>query len=146
MTLGAGIGRPAFLCCFSLLSSVTLDKSQPQATFLSPDYTFDFEILWLHCVLNWGLFPEGIYNPVDDTRPNIISQLENQTSAERPFMEEKKLRWPLKNKSDLQRWGTGKQALLILPWDFWLRLLHRLCPAFLHVVIFGRWCFNQWFV
>ena len=137
-----------FLCCFHLLSSVTLGKSQSQVTFLSPDYYFLF---WnrIHCVLNWGLFPEGIYNPADDLRPTIISQLGNQTSDESPFREEENPRWPLKNASDLRRWGAGRHASLILHWDFQLRLTSQALPGFFffgQVGTFERWQFKQWFV
>lgn len=51
---------------------------------------------------------EGIY-PVEDMRPTIISQLENQRSAQRPLTGEKKLRRPLKSKSDLRRWESGRR-------------------------------------
>lgn len=113
--------------------------------------TFYFEILCIHCVLNWGLFPEGIYNPADDLRPTIISQLENQTSDERPFREEENPRWPLKNASDLRRWGAGRHALLISHWDFQLRLTSQALPGFClfcfgQVATFERWQFKQWFV
>lgn len=104
--------------------------------------TFCFETLCICCVLNWGLFPEGIYNPADDLRPTIISQLENQTSDERPFREEENLRWPLNNASDLQRWGAGSHALLILHWDFQLRLTSQALPG---LFFFFFWsCGNIW--
>lgn len=112
------------------------DSPRPPSSLLM--ITFCFETLCIHCVLNWGLFPEGIYNPADDLRPTIISQLENQTSDERPFREEN-LRWPLNNASDLRRWGAGSHALLILHWDFQLRLTSQALPGF-----FFWSCSNIW--
>ena len=113
------------------------DSPRPPYSLLM--ITFCFETLCIHCVLNWGLFPEGIYNPADDLRPTIISQLENQTSDERPFREEENLRWPLNNASDLRRSGAGSHALMILHWHFQLRLTSQALPGF-----FFWSCSNIW--
>lgn len=67
------------------------------------------------------LFPEGIYNLPEDRRPTILSQLNNRTGAESPFVLENP-RWPLKNNSGVQRWGAGGHSSLMSAWDFWLRL------------------------
>lgn len=65
-------------------------------------YFFNFKTLDSTVCLTEVSSLEGIY-PVEDMRPTIISQLENQRSAQRPLTGEKKLRRPLKSKSDLRR-------------------------------------------
>lgn len=128
--VGAGVGRPQEAgpaAASSLLWPWASHGLSPPSLRLMT--TFNFEILWLPFVLNWGLFPEGIYNLADDRRPTIISQLENQTSAEWPFTEEN-LKWPLKKKSDLQRWGAGEHSSLMPAWDFWLRLTSQTLRGF----------------
>lgn len=50
------------------LLSVTLGKVQPDWPGIATTVTSRFEILWLCHDLNWHLFPEGIYNPLDDKR------------------------------------------------------------------------------
>lgn len=105
---GAG---PGFWYCFGLLFSVTLGKMtsshRPLPLFFFLFFQFQNTVDSTVCLTEVSSL-EGIY-PVEDMRPTIISQLENQRSAQRPLTGEKKLRRPLKSKSDLRRWESGRR-------------------------------------
>ena len=67
----------------SLSLSVTLGKLQPWLAQHCPYGYLQSEIRWLCHEPNWHLFPEGIYNLLDDKRWTPESQLENPRAESR---------------------------------------------------------------